>query len=152
MQAGIESTLALVSAARCGINFVLHACGILGSYISMSYEKFLADEELCGVVRKLVKPVAVTDETIDVEMIQKVGIGGQYLTEPKTFKLCRTEFFLPQLANRQNCDGWKAAGKPRLDQRAADALQARLAKYEKPEIDPAVERALSDYVSIRKRA
>jgi trimethylamine--corrinoid protein Co-methyltransferase len=150
-QAGMESALALSTAARSGINFVLHACGILGSYISMSFEKFLVDEELCGMVRSLVRPVEVTDESIDLPMIQKVGIGGQYLTQPKTFKLCRTEFFLPQLANRQNYQGWTDAGKLRADQRAAEALQARLAKYEKPEIDPAVERALSEYVSARKK-
>ncbi|MDH3877200.1 MAG: trimethylamine methyltransferase family protein, partial [Desulfobacterales bacterium] len=49
MQAGIESTLALSQTIMSGANFILHACGILGSYISMSYEKFLADEELCGM-------------------------------------------------------------------------------------------------------
>ncbi len=150
-QAGVESALALSTAARSGINFVLHSCGILGSYISMSFEKFLVDEELCGMVRRLLRPVEVTDESIDLPMIQKVGIGGQYLTQPKTFKLCRTEFFLPQLANRQNYQGWTDAGKLRADQRATEALQARLAKYEKPEIDPAVERALSEYVSRRKK-
>lgn len=150
-QAGLESALALSTAARSGINFVLHSCGILGSYISMSFEKFLVDEELCGMVRRLLRPVEVTDESIDLPMIQKVGIGGQYLTQPKTFKLCRTEFFLPQLANRQNYQGWSDAGKLRADQRATEALQARLARYEKPEIDPAVERALSEYVSRRKK-
>jgi len=150
-QAGVESALALSTAARSGINFVLHACGILGSYISMSFEKFLVDEELCGMVRRLLRPVEVTDESIDLPMIQKVGIGGQYLTQPKTFKLCRTEFFLPQLANRQNYQGWTDTGKLRADQRATEELQARLAKYEKPEIDPAVERALSEYVSRRKK-
>lgn len=150
-QAGAESALALSSAARCGVNFVLHACGILGSYIAMSFEKFLLDEELCGWVKKLVKPVAVTDEAIDLPMVQKVGIGGQYLTQPKTFKLCRTEFFLPQLANRQNYEGWKGAGSLPADRRASEALQARLARYEKPEIDPAVERALAEYVANRKR-
>jgi trimethylamine--corrinoid protein Co-methyltransferase len=150
-QAGVESALALSTAARTGINFVLHACGILGSYISMSFEKFLVDEELCGMVRRLLRPVEVTDESIDLPMIQKVGVGGQYLTQPKTFKLCRTEFFLPQLANRQNYQGWTDAGKLRADQRATETLQARLAKYEKPEIDPGVERALSEYVSQRKK-
>ncbi|MEW6489053.1 MAG: trimethylamine methyltransferase family protein [Thermodesulfobacteriota bacterium] len=150
-QAGLESALALSTAARSGINFVLHSCGILGSYISMSFEKFLVDEELCGMVRRLLRPVEVTDESIDLPMIQKVGIGGQYLTQPKTFKLCRTEFFLPQLANRQNYQGWTDAGKQRADQRATEELQARLAKYEKPEIDAGVERALSEYVSRRKK-
>ena len=48
MQAGIESTLALTTTVMSGANFILHGCGILGSYLAMSYQKFLADEEICG--------------------------------------------------------------------------------------------------------
>ncbi|MBF0199927.1 MAG: trimethylamine methyltransferase family protein, partial [Desulfamplus sp.] len=69
-QAGIESALALFTAARNGVNFILHSCGILGSYIGMSYEKFIIDEELCGLVRNLFKPMPVTDDSIDLKMIK----------------------------------------------------------------------------------
>ncbi|AOY58299.1 MULTISPECIES: trimethylamine methyltransferase family protein [Desulfococcus] len=150
-QAGVESTLALTTAARNGINFILHANGILGSYISMSYEKFLIDEELCGITRRLLKPMEVTSSSIDVEMIKAVGIGGQYLTQPKTFQLCRTEFYLTDFMNRQNHAGWKAAGKKRIDEFAVDRLGQRLAAYEKPDIDPAIEAALTEFVTRRKK-
>ena len=150
-QAAVESTLALTTAARNGINFILHSAGILGSYISMSYEKFLIDEELCGITRKLLKPMEITSESIDVEMIRTVGIGGQYLTQPKTFQLCRTEFYLTDFMNRQNHTGWKAAGKKRIDEFAVDRLGQRLAAYEKPDIDSAVEAALADFVTRRKK-
>jgi trimethylamine---corrinoid protein Co-methyltransferase len=150
-QAGVESTLALTTAVRNGINFVLHTAGILGSYIAMSYEKFLLDEELAGLLWKMIKPIEITAESIDVEMIKTVGIGGQYLTQPKTFKLCRTEFFLSDMMNRQNHTGWAATGGKRIDQVATDRLAQRLATYEKPEIDPAIEDALSAYVARQKK-
>ncbi len=149
-QAGAESMLALSTAARGGINFILHAAGILGSYIAMSFEKFLLDEEMCGVVRKLIKPTDITEESIDLEMIESVGIGGQYLTQPKTFTLCRTEFFLPRLMSRNNYAGWKAAGGKRVDEAASELLRERLEAYRRPDIDPAVEAALKDYVARRK--
>ncbi|HSO20454.1 MAG TPA: trimethylamine methyltransferase family protein, partial [Desulfosarcina sp.] len=101
-QAAGESMLALSTAARSGINFILHAAGILGSYISMSFEKFLIDEEYCGIVRRLFKPIDFSEDAIDLEMIKTVGIGGQYLTQPKTFKRCRTEFYMTDFFNRQN--------------------------------------------------
>ena len=106
-QSGVESTIALLTAARNGINFILHAAGILGSYISMSFEKFIVDEEICGMVRHLLKPIDITDAAIDLDMIKSVGIGGQYLTHPKTFDLCRTAFFSPALNNRLNYEAWK---------------------------------------------
>ncbi len=149
-QSGVESTMALLTAARNGVNFILHAAGILGSYISMSFEKFIVDEEICGMVRHLLKPIDITDASIDLEMIKSVGIGGQYLTHPKTFKLCRTAFFTPDLNNRFNYDTWNKKGKQRIDEIATDVVGKRLATYEKPDIDHGVEAALSDYVNRRK--
>jgi len=149
-QAGAESALALSTAVRGGVNFILHSCGILGSYIAMSFEKFLIDEEVCGMVRSMIKPLALTDESIDLEMIKEVGIGGQYLTHPKTFKLCRTEFFQPSLMSRKNPDAWKKDGKKRIDQMAEDKVAQRLASYEKPDIDPEIEKLLTQYVENHK--
>jgi len=149
-QAAGESLLALSTAARNGINFILHSAGILGSYISMSFEKFLIDEEFCGVVRHMFKRIDFSEEGIDLEMIKTVGIGGQYLTQPKTFKLCRTEFYMSDFFNRQNYAGWKAAGAKRIDQAATDRLSQRLAAYQKPAIDPDEEAALAAYIADRK--
>lgn len=151
-QAGVESALALSTAARGGINFILHSCGILGSYIAMSFEKFLVDEETCGMVRSMLKPLALTDDTIDLDVIKKVGIGGQYLTHPKTFQLCRTEFHMPGLMSRKNPDAWIKDGKKSIDMIAEDKVAQRLATYEKPEIDPAIEKELTQYVEQRKNA
>jgi trimethylamine--corrinoid protein Co-methyltransferase len=149
-QAGIQSAVALVTAVRNGINFILHACGILSAYVAMSYEKFIIDEELCGVIKKVMEPIEVDDESIDVEMIKAVGIGGNYLTQPKTFDLCRTAFFIPELMTVQNYDGWYNAGGKRVDERASEVLNKRLANYEKPDIDPDIESELSEFVTRRK--
>ena len=149
-QAGVESALALSTAARSGINFILHSCGILGSYIAMSFEKFLVDEEACGMILNMLKPLALTDDSIDTDVIKDVGIGGQYLTHPKTFKLCRTEFFMPTLMSRKNSDAWTKDGKKHIDQVAEDKVAQRLASYEKPDIDPKIEKQLTQYVENRK--
>ena len=149
-QAGIQSAMALSTAARNGINFILHACGILGSYVAMSYEKFMIDEELCGMVKKLIESIDINDASIDLETIKEVGIGGNFLTQPKTFELCRTAFFLPKLMTVQDYDGWQSGGGKRVDERASDVLHKRLANYEKPDIDPAIESELSEYVTRRK--
>lgn len=149
-QAGAESAIALYTAARNGINFILHAAGILGSYIAMSFEKFMVDEEVCGMVKQMLKPIEVSDSSIDYEMICQVGPGGQYLTNPKTFKLCRTEFFLPDLMVRTNYDAWEASGKKKIHEVTENKLSQRLAKYEKPDISPEIERDLTAFVNSRK--
>jgi trimethylamine--corrinoid protein Co-methyltransferase len=122
MQAGIESTLGLSQTILSGANFILHACGILGSYISMSYEKFLADEELCGMLRRYLKPLDVTDDRIDLPTIKEVGVGGEYLTHERTFEHCRSEFYLPAMMSRTDFESWHNAGKKNLEGRCNGAI------------------------------
>ena len=150
MQAGIESTLALSQTIMSGANFILHACGILGSYIAMSYEKFLADEELCGMLRRMLKPLDVTDERIDLATIKEVGVGGEYLTHERTFEHCRSEFYLPALMSRTDYESWHNAGKKTLRESATALLKKRLAEYIQPDIDADIEKKLSEYVRKRK--
>lgn len=151
-QAAAESALSLTAAVHNGISFILHAAGILGTYISMSFEKFILDEEVCGMLRRMIKPIEITDDAIDVATMVSIGIGGQYLTHPKTFQLCRSEFYLTDLMNRQNNAEWLAADAKRIDEKAAETVQRRLAAYEKPDIDAAVEEALTEFVTERKQS
>jgi trimethylamine--corrinoid protein Co-methyltransferase len=150
IQAGMESALTLYAAIRNGINYILHACGILGSYLSVSFEKFVVDEELCGMLKKLIHPTVVTAETISLDIIKEVGIGGLYLSHDQTLARCRSEYFVPRVAERQTYEYWAEAGMQRADQRASEIVQERLENYEKPDIDPQIEGALRKYVERHK--
>ncbi len=149
-QASLESAIALNTTLRSGSNFILHAVGILGAYIGMSYEKFLIDEEICGMLLRLYQSMEISDETIDVETIKQVGIAGEYLTHPTTFKHCRTEFFQPSLAKRMDHGAWTAGGRKWIHEIAADRLAERLGRYQRPEIDAGIETELCSYVEAQK--
>jgi len=150
MQAGIESAMSLYTAARNGVNFILHSGGILNSYLSMSIEKFIIDEELCGMVRKALTPMEISDKTLSLDIIKEVGIGGEFLSHPKTLELCRSEYFTPKLMFRDNYESWLSKGKMRLDDIAHDNIEKRLESYEKPAIDKSLENDLKRYVEKRK--
>jgi len=146
MQAGIESTLALSTTIMSGANFILHACGILGSYLAMSYEKFLADEEICSILRRMLKPIDVTEERIELDVIKAVGIGQEYLTHPKTLAYCRTEFYLTDLMNQDDYSTWTSKGKQLLHERLPAVFEKRISQYVPPDIDPGIVRDLKRYV------
>ena len=135
-QAGAESALGLFNAINGGVNFILHAAGILGSYISISLEKFLLDEEIAAMIRRMIRPVEVNDDTLDVEAIARVGPGGHFLTEKKTFTLCRKELYQTSLMNRAPLDQWRAKGARTLEQTAAGKVAERLAAWRAPDLDP----------------
>jgi trimethylamine--corrinoid protein Co-methyltransferase len=150
-QAGFESALNLIIAFRNGSNFILHAAGILGSYNAMSFEKFIIDEEICGFAHEYLKPVVVTDETIGLDIIEEVGIGGDHLSHRRTLEQCRTAFYLPDLVNRNGYAGWQENGNQRIDEKATHVLNDRLSSYVKPDIDAQIEKDLQAYIQKRKR-
>jgi len=151
MQAGIESSISLFTALTSGANMMDQACGILACFNAMSYEKFLIDEETCGYVRRILRPIEVSDETIAMDQIKKAGIGGSYLTFPETFFQFKKEFFIPKLAVRGGYDNWQKKGKKQIWERAAEYKIQRLSSYEKPFLDPDIEKELKAFVHKRKK-
>jgi trimethylamine--corrinoid protein Co-methyltransferase len=149
-QAALESALSLTASVRSGANFIMHACGILGSYMAMSYEKFLLDEEALAMIRRITLPVAVSDDTLSLGAIEEVGIGGQFLTHPKTIELCWKEFFIPALMKRKNYPKWQDGGRRRIDEIASELVHRRLSEYRQPDLDSAVASRLSAFVARRK--
>ena len=146
MQAGIESAICLYTAMRSGVTFLLHSCGILGAYLSMSYEKFIIDEEIIAMVKRMMEPVVISDTTIDLETISQVGIGGEYLTHPKTLEQFRNEHYQPQLLTRLGYNEWVTDGSKDLCERASDIVKNRIASYEKPDMDRMTEKQLNHFV------
>jgi len=149
-QAGMESAMMLTTAALSGANLSLHACGTYGSMLGMSYEKFIADEDLCGAVKKLMQPVEFTDDAFSMDMIKELGTSGNYLMEMHTLKRCRSEFFIPDLSIRTIHNKWLEMEPRDITERTARILEKRFAEYEKPEIDPDIEKHLVQYVNKRK--
>ena len=151
-QAGCESALNLYVALQNGSNFILHAAGMLGAYNAMSFGKFIIDEEICSQILESLKPVTITDESIDLDLIKEVGIGGNYLTHPKTYEQCRTAFYLSNLVNRDGFSEWQEDGAKHITDTAAEILNERMSEYVKPDIDPQLEKDLLTYIQKRNKS
>ena len=151
-QAGMESAMMLTTAALSGVHLSLHACGTYGSMIAMSYEKFIADEDLCGALKKLIKPVEFTDDAYAMDLIKELGTSGDYLLQMHTVDRCRNEFFRPELSSQKMHNDWFEMKPREITQRAGMLLKKRLTEYEQPEIDPHLEKELVQYVRKRKHS
>lgn len=149
-QAAAEGTLMMTTAVRNGANFIFQACGQLGSYISMSFEKWLFDEEVCRTLRRTLAAMDITVESIDVDTIKSVGSDGSYLIHPTTFKHCRN-LYQPKLFTRDDYQKWYGKGAKSVAEVAAEMLTQRLKEYTKPPIDEGLEQALDEFISTRKK-
>jgi trimethylamine--corrinoid protein Co-methyltransferase len=151
-QAGMESAMMMTTAALSGADVSLHTCGTYGSMLAMSFEKFIADEDLCGALKKLIKPVEFTEDAFAMDLIKEAGTSGNYLMQTHTLKRCRTEFFEPDLSTRTIHAKWEQMGVRDMDKRAGKVLESRLNSYEKPDIDPQLEQDLKQFVGRRKKS
>ncbi|MGB3221334.1 MAG: trimethylamine methyltransferase family protein [Desulforhopalus sp.] len=146
LQAGVESALAIGTSLISGIHFMHQACGILGAYSAISFEKFVIDEEIGAMIKYAIKPLEISETSIALELIERVGSGGSYLMQPETAKACRTAFFPTKLTTRGTYESWKEKKMDDISLRASKLVQQRLENYVQPDIDPTIEKDLRTYV------
>jgi trimethylamine--corrinoid protein Co-methyltransferase len=145
-QAAYESMMSLLMAQVCGIHFVLHSAGILESYSCMSYEKFIIDDEICGMVKRSKKAYEVTPDTLALDVIKAVGPGGHFLDRDHTFEHFRTEFYQPMISNRDNYDTWQAGGAQQIQEKANQKVKQILAEYSPPDLPADADRDLQRFI------
>ncbi len=145
-QAGFESMLGLMTAINSGIDFVLHAAGILSSYLAFSYEKLILDDEMCGLARHVQQGIVVDQDTLAYDVIARVGPGGNYLVDMHTVNRCRTEFWHPALCDRSGLEAWMQGGQLDAIARARQRWQILLSRHEDPPLDATTARQLKAFV------
>ncbi len=148
-QASYESMMNLLMARLSGINFVLHSAGILESFNCMSYEKFIIDDEMCGMVKRIKRGYEVNPDTLAFDIVREVGPGGHFLDKDHTFDHFRTEFYQPQLSNRDDYVSWQANGSPLDQATASKRCKEILETYQPPELPPEVEKDLLKFIAQR---
>jgi trimethylamine--corrinoid protein Co-methyltransferase len=145
-QAGYESLFSLYTTLASGIDFVLHAAGIISSYLAFSYEKFIMDDELCGMLKHFFNGMEVSEETLAVDVIKNVGHDGHYLGESHTIERCRSEFWLPELGDRSGLEAWWGGEQEDTTARCTQRWGHLLDEYMEPMLDQSVQKQLEDYL------
>ncbi|MFC1964983.1 trimethylamine methyltransferase family protein [Chloroflexota bacterium] len=118
IQAGIEEGFSNLTVAMAGADCIHLAAGLLDSANSISYEQFVIDNEIIGMIHRILTGIKVNEETVGYDVIEKVGPGGNYVAEDHTVEHMMDEFFYPNLAVRCNFDTWEEKGRPSMLSRA----------------------------------
>ncbi|MBK0397603.1 trimethylamine methyltransferase family protein [Limibaculum sp. M0105] len=149
-QAMGESVMSMLSAIHCGANFLLHSAGFLDGLLSMSYEKFILDADLCGALHSYMAGVVVNEDTLAMDAFQEVEPGGHFLGCDHTMRHYQTAFWDSQTADNEPWETWSENGSEDAMTRANRRWKQVLAEYEAPPMDEAIREALEDFVARRK--
>lgn len=122
VQSGCEKTFSNLMVAMNGADLVHLAAGMLDSGNSISYEQYVIDNEIIGMINRILSGISVNEDTLGFDVIEKVGPGGNYVMEDHTIEHMKEEFFYPDLSVRCNFDIWEERGRPSMLSRANDLV------------------------------
>jgi trimethylamine--corrinoid protein Co-methyltransferase len=127
-QSGYESAITNLLCALAGANFIHDAAGLMEFALTVSYEKYVIDNEILGMVMRAVEGIRVDDETLAFDLIKEVGPGGNFVTAKHTRRFMRGEHYQPLLSDRDSRDDWQARGGKQTWERAAETVKRILAE------------------------
>jgi trimethylamine--corrinoid protein Co-methyltransferase len=151
-QAGLETATNMLMAGLAGMNFIYDACGSLEGSITTSYEKLVIDNEIAGMVTRILGGIEVTDETLAVDEICRVGPNASFLGTSFTAKHFRKEHFLPTLLDRRSMEAWLRDGSKDITVVAREKAKKLLKEHEPLPMDRAVTAEIEEYIKNATKA
>jgi trimethylamine--corrinoid protein Co-methyltransferase len=145
-QAAIEATLSIATAALSGANLI-HDVGYLESGLLGSFDMLVMADEIIAMAKRILSGVTVTPQTLAVDLIERVGPGGHYLTQEHTRQHFRSETWFPTLIDRQMRRAWEAGGQKTMADRVRAKVVHILEHHEPLPIPADVEDRLKEIVA-----
>lgn len=151
-QAMQQSMMSMMSAVHCGANFILHSAGFLDGLLSMSYEKFMLDADLCGALHSYLKGFDINEDTLGFEALAEGGPGQHLFATQHTLRHYQSAYWDSALDDHQPWESWDEQGGIDAATRANGRWKAQLASYEAPYMDPGTDEALQAFIAKTKTA
>jgi trimethylamine--corrinoid protein Co-methyltransferase len=128
LQAAIESTVQVVFSGLSGAALI-HDVGFLDCAGIGSLEMLVMNDEIIAMTRRLLRGIEISDDTLMLDLIDRVGPGGEFMSARETAKRCRAEIWNPKLMDRQPWVNWELAGSQTMNDRIATRLREILATH-----------------------
>lgn len=144
-QAGYEKGITIAMAALAGCNNVSESAGMMASLMGCSYESLVIDNDMLGMIMRVVRGIEVNEETLSYRAIKDTVEGeGHFLRDPQTLSLMKTEYLYPSLADRSTQEEWQNEGSPDIRQRAEKKAREILNSHYPVYIDEKIDKKVRD--------
>ena len=145
IQAGYDTMQNMMMGMMAGGHMVEEAFGVLDAILTISYEKFIIDEEMMSRVIRICEGVDTSDSEMSLDVIKEVGPGGSYLGTEDTFSKFRNQW-LPTVSCWESYDNWEAKGRESVMTRANRKYKEILASRPDMMISHDLDRDLRAYL------
>ena len=113
--------------------------------MTFSMEQLIIDNDIIEMVKKTMEGIPVSEETLGVDQIKKVGVGNNFLALKKTRELVDLPSS-PKLFDRKMFGDWHAAGAKDAADRAHETVVDVMKNHVVPAIDKDIYAAMKAIV------
>jgi trimethylamine--corrinoid protein Co-methyltransferase len=128
-QAGVEKSLQILTVALAGGNYIHDAAGMLETCLLATFEQYVIDNEMLGMVARVLDGIRVTPDTLSMDAIKEIGPRGNFMGLRHTLDNIRSEHYLPRLFDRSTRETWIARGGKDIQEVAMEKAREILAKH-----------------------
>ncbi len=148
-QAGFEIAMSIYLATLNGCN-IIHDCGYLESGLTSSFESVLFADEVISMIKHMVRRLDFSDETVPLELMDRVGPGGSFLAEEHTVENFKRTFWFPRFLDRKVYEVWKENGSKDLQTVLNERAKSILERHRVQELPEKTVRAIREIVAAHK--
>lgn len=126
VQAGYEKGITMLAASLGGD---LISGMQLDSDKVVDLADLVIDNEVAGMVKRIMLGVSVNNETLAFDVLKEVGPGGTFLSTLHTLKHYRNEIWMPKITERRTWKAWEEDGRKDGLARAREVAKGILANH-----------------------
>ena len=151
MQAGIEVFATMFATLQSGADLMVHSCGSLDSDGSISFDKFIYDEEILQMCNRYNRGIEISEDTLLYDCFLEAGPGGTFLTlsddnMEDNLYYYREDYLLTKIASHVSHGTWEEHGRKQITDVTKEIWQKRLEEYTMPELTMEQKAVLTKYV------
>lgn len=130
-QAGAEMALSLLISILNGCNLI-HDVGYLEGGMCSSAESIVMGDELIGMVKRYLAGFDIDEDTLALDVIDRVKPMGDFLSEEHTLENYRRDVWYPSIFDRRRYEAWFADGGEEINKPLYRKARAILADHQNP--------------------
>ena len=146
-QVGYETGILNLFSALSGSDVIIECTSASLENTATSFpEQAVIGNEICSFINRILQGIEVNPDTLAVDVIREVGLGGEYLTHNHTMEHFRAEQWDAQLGNRVTMEPWEEEGAMDIRAKAREKLKTILATHQPKPLEPEVQKKLQQIV------
>jgi len=125
--------------------------GLIESSKTLVYEQLIIDSELSDMVSRVVRGIEVSSDTLALDLIKKIGPGGNFLAEKHTLQFLTKEQWIPKLSDRRSRMSWEKLGSKDVLDVAKEKVKEILASHKSQPLEKDVQEKIASIIKEREK-